>query len=51
MSTLYMIFVVATEEKFDFEHQRKSINDKDGLEATCKAEGVYPQPILDISVK
>ncbi|XP_070170571.1 uncharacterized protein [Polyergus mexicanus] len=43
--------IYSTEEKFDFEHQRKSIDDKDGLEATCKAEGVYPQPILDISVK
>ncbi|XP_029659295.1 uncharacterized protein LOC115233152 isoform X1 [Formica exsecta] len=43
--------IYSTEEKFDFGHQRKSIDDKDGLEATCKAEGVYPQPILDISVK
>ncbi|CAL1674173.1 unnamed protein product [Lasius platythorax] len=43
--------IYSTEEKFHFEHQRKNIDDKDGLEATCKAEGVYPQPILDISVK
>lgn len=48
---LHMIFVIATQEKFDFQHQRKSIDDKDWLEATCIAEGVYPQPILDISVK
>ncbi|XP_029174688.1 uncharacterized protein LOC114943263 isoform X2 [Nylanderia fulva] len=43
--------IYSTEEKFKFQYQRKSIDDKDGLEATCMAEGVYPQPILDISVK
>lgn len=46
-----VILVIATAEKFDFEYRKKSIDDKDGLEATCKAEGLYPQPTLDISVK
>ncbi|XP_011858964.1 PREDICTED: uncharacterized protein LOC105556476, partial [Vollenhovia emeryi] len=46
-----IIFVAATENKFDFEYQKKSIDNKDGVEATCKAEGLYPQPTLDISVK
>lgn len=48
---LHIIFVAATEKKFDFEYQKKSIDNRDGLEATCKAEGLYPQPTLDISVK
>ncbi|XP_020284601.1 uncharacterized protein LOC109855140 isoform X2 [Pseudomyrmex gracilis] len=45
------MIVYSTAEKFDFEYRKKSIDDKDGLEATCKAEGLYPQPTLDISVK
>lgn len=48
---MHIIFVVATEEKFDFHYQKKSIDNKDGLEATCEAKGVYPRAILDISVK
>lgn len=43
--------IYSTEKKFNFEYQKKSIDNKDGLEATCKAEGLYPQPILNISVK
>ncbi|XP_012224391.1 uncharacterized protein [Linepithema humile] len=43
--------IYSTEEKFDFQYQKKSIvGDKDGLEVMCKAEGLYPQPTLDISV-
>jgi len=43
--------VAATEENFDFEYRKKNIDDKDVLETTCKAKGLYPQPTLDISVK
>ncbi|XP_012531130.1 uncharacterized protein LOC105833723 isoform X3 [Monomorium pharaonis] len=43
--------IYSTEKKFDFGYQKKNIDNKDGLEATCKAEGLYPQPTLDISVK
>ncbi|XP_011159255.1 uncharacterized protein LOC105195521 isoform X2 [Solenopsis invicta] len=43
--------IYSTEKNFDFEYQKKSIDNKDGVEATCKAEGLYPQPTLDISVK
>lgn len=43
--------IYSTEKKFNFEYQKKSIDNKDGLEATCKAEGLYPQPTLNISVK
>ncbi|XP_011159256.1 uncharacterized protein LOC105195521 isoform X3 [Solenopsis invicta] len=42
--------IYSTEKNFDFEYQKKSIDNKDGVEATCKAEGLYPQPTLDISV-
>lgn len=43
--------IYSTEEKFEFQYQKKSIvGDKDGLEVMCKAEGLYPQPTLDISV-
>ncbi|XP_032678864.1 uncharacterized protein LOC116847696 isoform X1 [Odontomachus brunneus] len=44
--------VYATEEVFGFAYTKKTLkNDKDGLEATCMAKGLYPQPTLDISVK
>lgn len=46
-----LIVVPATEENFDFEYRKKSIDDKDVLETTCKAKGLYPQPTLVISVK
>lgn len=46
----FSMVIYSTGEMFDFGHQRKIIDDKDGLEATCMAEGVYPQPNLDISV-
>jgi hypothetical protein len=46
-----VIVVAATEENFDFEYRKKNIDDKDVLETTCKARGLYPQPTLDISVK
>lgn len=44
-------FVTATEEKFELTYRRKIINDKDGVEITCIAEGLYPQPSLNISVE
>ncbi|XP_032667602.1 uncharacterized protein LOC116842462 isoform X1 [Odontomachus brunneus] len=43
--------VYSTEEKFDLVYKKKAIDDKDGVEITCKAEGLYPQPTLDISVE
>ncbi|XP_024878025.1 uncharacterized protein LOC112458564 isoform X3 [Temnothorax curvispinosus] len=43
--------IYSTGQKFDFEYQKKSIDNKDGVEAMCKAEGLYPQPTLDISIK
>ncbi|EFN84903.1 hypothetical protein EAI_04772 [Harpegnathos saltator] len=44
--------IYATEEIFNFGYTKKTIKeDKDGLEATCMAKGLYPQPTLDISVK
>ncbi|KAL0114276.1 hypothetical protein PUN28_011513 [Cardiocondyla obscurior] len=43
--------IYSTEKKFDFEYRKKSIDNKDGLEATCRAEGLYPKPTLNISVK
>lgn len=47
-----IIFVAATEEIFNFNYTKKTTNDdKDSLEATCTAKGLYPQPTLDISVK
>ncbi|XP_011349502.1 uncharacterized protein LOC105286325 isoform X1 [Ooceraea biroi] len=43
--------IYSTEESFDFEYRKKNIDDKDILETTCKAKGLYPQPTLNISVK
>ncbi|KZC13796.1 hypothetical protein WN55_05699 [Dufourea novaeangliae] len=43
--------VYSTEEKFDLVYRRKTIDDKDGVEITCMAEGLYPQPTLDISIE
>ncbi|XP_014481102.1 PREDICTED: uncharacterized protein LOC106747748 isoform X3 [Dinoponera quadriceps] len=43
--------IYATGEIFNFNYTRKTIkDDKDGLEATCMAKGLYPLPTLDISV-
>ncbi|RLU20168.1 hypothetical protein DMN91_006775 [Ooceraea biroi] len=43
--------VYATEEKFDLTCRKRTIGDKDGVEVTCMAKGLYPQPSLDISVE
>ncbi|XP_076243454.1 uncharacterized protein LOC143184831 isoform X2 [Calliopsis andreniformis] len=43
--------VYSTEKKFDLVYRKKTIDDKDGVEITCMAEGLYPQPTLDISVE
>ncbi|KOX68272.1 hypothetical protein WN51_07624 [Melipona quadrifasciata] len=43
--------VYSTEDKFDLLYRKKTIDDKDGVEITCKAEGLYPQPTLDISIE
>ncbi|XP_076756329.1 uncharacterized protein LOC143426632 isoform X2 [Xylocopa sonorina] len=42
--------VYSTEDKFDLSYRKKSIEDKDGVEITCRAEGLYPLPTLDISI-
>lgn len=47
----YLICIAATEEKFDLLYRRKTLNNKDGVEITCLAEGLYPQPTLDISIE
>lgn len=51
ISTVVYLTVAATEEKFDLIYRKKTIDDKDGVEITCMAEGLYPQPILNISVE
>lgn len=43
--------VLATEDKFDLVYRKKTINDKNGVEIICMAEGLYPQPTLDISIE
>ena len=50
-NTSYLIFVTATEDKFELVYRKKIINNKDGVEITCIAEGLYPQPALNISVE
>ncbi|XP_043265017.1 uncharacterized protein LOC122404826 isoform X1 [Colletes gigas] len=43
--------VYSTEEKFDLVYRKRTIDDKDGVEISCMAEGLYPQPTLDISIE
>ncbi|XP_017795531.1 PREDICTED: uncharacterized protein LOC108576966 [Habropoda laboriosa] len=43
--------VYSTEDKFDLVYRKKVIDDKDGVEITCMAEGLFPQPTLDISIE
>lgn len=43
--------VYSTGDKFDLIHRKKTIDDKDGVEIACMAEGLFPQPTLDISVE
>ncbi|XP_076291339.1 uncharacterized protein LOC143214328 isoform X2 [Lasioglossum baleicum] len=45
------MIVYSTEEKFDLVYRKKTIDDKDGVEITCIAKGLYPEPTLDISVE
>ncbi|EFN67384.1 hypothetical protein EAG_12794 [Camponotus floridanus] len=45
------MIVYSTEEKFDLLYRRKTVDNKDGVEITCLAEGLYPQPTLDISIE
>lgn len=40
--------VYVTGETFGFEYTKKTLDDKDGVEATCRAKGLYPQPNIDI---
>ncbi|XP_076222770.1 uncharacterized protein LOC116433344 isoform X1 [Nomia melanderi] len=43
--------VYSTEEKFDLVYRKKTIDDKDGVVITCIAEGLFPEPTLDISIE
>ncbi|XP_050452432.1 uncharacterized protein LOC126852015 [Cataglyphis hispanica] len=43
--------VYSTEEKFDLVYAKKTVDNKNGVEITCLAEGLYPQPTLDISIE
>ncbi|XP_026300392.1 uncharacterized protein LOC409257 isoform X1 [Apis mellifera] len=43
--------VYSTEDKFELLYKKKTIDDKDGVEITCIAEGLYPIPTLDISIE
>lgn len=45
------MIVYSTEEKFELAYRKKIIHDKDGVEITCIAEGLYPQPTLNVSVE
>ncbi|KAL0124750.1 hypothetical protein PUN28_006538 [Cardiocondyla obscurior] len=45
------MIVYSTEEKFELAYRKKIINNKEGVEVTCIAEGLYPQPTLNISVE
>ncbi|XP_026670695.1 uncharacterized protein LOC108626522 [Ceratina calcarata] len=45
------MIVYSTEDKFNLAYKKKTIDDKDGVEITCMAEGLYPQPTLDISIE
>ncbi|XP_044590193.1 uncharacterized protein LOC123268856 isoform X3 [Cotesia glomerata] len=44
------MIVYSTEEKFDLKYRKKIIDGKEGVELTCFAEGLYPQPTMDIYV-
>ncbi|XP_017884149.1 uncharacterized protein LOC108627418 isoform X2 [Ceratina calcarata] len=43
--------VYSTEDKFELVYKKRTIDDKEGVEITCMAEGLYPQPTLDISIE
>ncbi|XP_033334484.2 uncharacterized protein LOC117225222 isoform X1 [Megalopta genalis] len=45
------MLVYSTEQNFDLQYRRKTVDDKDGVEITCAAEGLYPKPTLDISIE
>ncbi|XP_018313614.1 uncharacterized protein [Mycetomoellerius zeteki] len=44
------MIVYSTEEKFELVYRKKVMNNKDGVEIMCIAEGLYPQPTLNISL-
>ncbi|XP_078046688.1 uncharacterized protein LOC144475039 isoform X2 [Augochlora pura] len=45
------MLVYSTEKNFDLQYRKKTVDDKDGVEITCTAEGLYPKPTLDISIE
>ncbi|XP_076386219.1 uncharacterized protein LOC100880577 isoform X3 [Megachile rotundata] len=51
MSASAPMIVYSTEKKFELVYRRKVIDDKDGVEISCIAEGLYPEPTLDISIE
>ncbi|XP_044016469.1 uncharacterized protein LOC122857958 isoform X2 [Aphidius gifuensis] len=44
------MIVYSTEEIFDLKHRKKIVDGKERVEVTCNAEGLYPQPSMDITV-
>ncbi|KAK0161913.1 hypothetical protein PV327_008314 [Microctonus hyperodae] len=44
------MIVYSVEEKFDLQYRKRIVDGKDGMEVTCFAEGLYPQPTIDISI-
>ncbi|XP_036138805.1 uncharacterized protein LOC105832304 isoform X4 [Monomorium pharaonis] len=53
LASLLLLFgcIQATEEKFELAYRKKVIHDKNGVEITCIAEGLHPQPTLNIFVE
>ncbi|XP_076390994.1 uncharacterized protein LOC100877022 isoform X1 [Megachile rotundata] len=43
--------VFSTEKKFDLVQHKKIIDGKNGVKITCNAEGLYPEPTLDLSIE
>lgn len=51
VSVLLFCSVTATEEVFDVVLSKKPIDEEDGVEVTCLAEGLYPQPTLEMLIE
>lgn len=44
-------FLSAAEKRFELITRRTTLEEKEGVEVTCVAEGLYPQPTLDFFVE
>ncbi|XP_043279821.1 uncharacterized protein [Venturia canescens] len=44
------MIVYSTEEKFELVYSKRLIDGDDGVEVFCLAEGLYPEPEMDISI-